>query len=103
MTFVLPLPVTPRRTCWLRPDRTPSTSCSIACGWSPAGLKGASTRKREGTVLIILGRTDVREQKPYGRVRIIASSVEPALRTWPPAGIRTSACGPASDIKREDD
>src|SRR5881628_2356878 len=46
MTFVLPLPVTPARTCWVRPAWTPSTSWAIACGWSPAGRKGASTRKR---------------------------------------------------------
>jgi uncharacterized protein YjbJ (UPF0337 family) len=33
---------------------------SIACGWSPAGLKGASTRKLEGIGEPILGRTGVR-------------------------------------------
>src|SRR5258707_3414225 len=62
MTFVLPLPVTPSRTCWDRPSRTPATSCSMASGWSPAGLKGASTLKVEGTGTLILGRTDVRKQ-----------------------------------------
>src|SRR6266566_2682381 len=45
MTLVLPLPVTPSRTCSRRPVRTPSTSCSIACGWSPLGSNGASTRQ----------------------------------------------------------
>src|SRR5712691_5204934 len=62
MTFVLPLPVTPSRTCWVSPDCTPLTSCSIASGWSPAGLKGASTRKREVTGHLILRRTDVRRE-----------------------------------------
>src|SRR5713226_2245562 len=61
MTFVLPLPVTPSRTCWVSPDWTPLTSCSMASGWSPAGLKGASTRKREVTGHLILRRTDVRK------------------------------------------
>src|SRR5215472_14804633 len=45
MTLVLPLPVTPMRTCSRRPDRTPSTSSAMACGWSPLGSKGASIRK----------------------------------------------------------
>src|SRR6266581_3702091 len=63
MTLVLPLPVTPARTCWVRPDSTPSTSWAIAWGWSPAGWKGASTRKRLGMARpSIVGRTNVREQ-----------------------------------------
>ncbi|HEV1991453.1 MAG TPA: CsbD family protein, partial [Candidatus Dormibacteraeota bacterium] len=49
--------------CWLSPERTPSTSCSIASGWSPAGLKGASTRKLEVTGHLILRRTDVRRER----------------------------------------
>src|SRR6185295_15347282 len=67
MTLVLPLPVTPRRTCWERPERTPATSCSMASGWSPAGLKGASTLKVEGTGQLILSRTDVRGEVRGGR------------------------------------
>src|SRR5260370_802011 len=68
MTFVLPLPVTPRRTCWVSPDWTPLTSCSMASGWSPAGLKGASTRKREVTGHLILKRTDVRNGTGFSQV-----------------------------------
>src|SRR5262245_13667387 len=45
MTLVLPLPVTPMRTCSRRPERTPSTSSAMACGWSPLGSKGAGLRK----------------------------------------------------------
>src|SRR5438552_10211988 len=61
MTLVLPLPVTPARTCSVRPDRTPSTRAAIACGWSPAGLKGASTRNGVGIGWkLILRRTYVR-------------------------------------------
>src|ERR1700682_4724025 len=72
MTLVLPLPVTPSSTCWLSPERTPSTSCSIASGWSPAGLKGASTRKVEVTGHLILRRTDVRTR----------DRITPALSTY---------------------
>src|SRR5438093_10237636 len=62
MTFVLPLPVTPARTCCVRPACTPSTSWAIACGWSPAGRKGASTWNRLGiwAGASILRRTNVR-------------------------------------------
>ena len=41
MTFaivkVLPLPVTPNRVWQRSPRSTPSTSCAMACGWSPVG------------------------------------------------------------------
>src|SRR3990170_3160109 len=39
MVKVLPEPVTPRSTWCLFPFRRPSVSLSIACGWSPVGLK----------------------------------------------------------------
>src|SRR3990172_11800124 len=39
MVKVLPEPVTPRRTWCLLPFRRPSHSFSMACGWSPVGLK----------------------------------------------------------------
>src|SRR5260370_1603310 len=68
MTFVLPLPVTPSRTCWVSPDWTPLTDCAMASGWSPAGLKGASTRKREATGRLILRRTDVRKGSRFSQV-----------------------------------
>src|SRR5260370_11756901 len=68
MTFVVPLPVTPSRTCWVSPDWTPLTSCAMASGWSPAGLKGASTRKGEVTRHLILRRTDVRKGSWFSRV-----------------------------------
>ena len=38
---VLPEPVTPSSTCSSRPSSTPRASFSMACGWSPVGLKGA--------------------------------------------------------------
>jgi hypothetical protein len=37
IVYVLPDPVTPRSVWKLRPSFTPSTSCSMAAGWSPAG------------------------------------------------------------------
>ena len=39
MVNVLPEPVTPRSVWYLAPLPISRTSCSIACGWSPAGLK----------------------------------------------------------------
>jgi hypothetical protein len=54
MTFaivnVLPLPVTPISVWNLLPARRPSTSRSIACGWSPAGLNSVFNL----TILIVL-------------------------------------------------
>src|SRR5712692_10830280 len=43
MANVLPEPVTPRRVCRLAPARRPSVSRAIAAGWSPAGVKGATS------------------------------------------------------------
>src|SRR5713226_8718963 len=83
MTFVLPLPVTPSRTCWVSPDWTPLTSCSMASGWSPAGLKGASTRKREVTGHLIRRRTDVR--------KLVAPPAARDLPTW--WGGQAESCG----------
>src|SRR3712207_7816855 len=40
IVYVLPLPVTPRSV-WRPPLLTPSTSCSIASGWSPLGGKAS--------------------------------------------------------------
>ena len=37
--------MTPRSVWWRRPRESPSTSLSIACGWSPVGSKGATRRK----------------------------------------------------------
>ena len=46
MVKVLPEPVTPSST-WSRSfARTPLTSSSIACGWSPCGSNSETTRKR---------------------------------------------------------
>src|SRR6266540_3030443 len=45
---VLPEPVTPRRVCCFSPWPSPSTSLSIAWGWSPVGSKSA-TRLKSGT------------------------------------------------------
>ena len=46
MVKVLPEPVTPSST-WSRScERTPLTSSSIACGWSPSGSNSETTRNR---------------------------------------------------------
>src|SRR5688500_16886178 len=45
MVYVLPEPVTPRRVWYARPSPRPSTSLSIACGWSPAGANDWWRRK----------------------------------------------------------
>jgi hypothetical protein len=37
IVYVLPEPVTPRRTTWRRPDSTWRERSAIACGWSPRG------------------------------------------------------------------
>src|SRR5260370_42115365 len=74
MTLVLPLPVTPARTCWDRPERTPSTSWAMACGWSPAGLKGASTRK-----LVGMGTANSKAHKRSQRVRVADRPGQPRV------------------------
>src|SRR3989338_6962421 len=49
MTFaivkVFPEPVTPRRTCCFLPSFIPRTSFSMACGWSPWGVKPETNGK----------------------------------------------------------
>ena len=45
MVKVLPLPVTPLSTWWRSPASTPAASASMACCWSPAGSKSATTLK----------------------------------------------------------
>ena len=42
---VLPLPVTPRSVWCLSPRAIPSTSASIAAGWSPDGSNSDSSLK----------------------------------------------------------
>src|ERR1700690_3314556 len=43
MANVLPEPVTPSSVWFLAPDKMPSVSFAMACGWSPAGRKGATS------------------------------------------------------------
>src|SRR3990167_6170377 len=47
MVKVLPEPVTPSRVWNTSPSFTPSTSCRIASGWSPAGGYGRNSSKGE--------------------------------------------------------
>ena len=43
IVHVLPVPVAPSSVWWRMPRWSPSTSCSIACGWSPVGSNGATS------------------------------------------------------------
>src|SRR3954454_7057851 len=49
IVYVLPEPVTTSSVWWRRPRESPSTSLSMACGWSPVGSNGA-TRLKSGTL-----------------------------------------------------
>ena len=60
MTFaivkVFPEPVTPSRVWWASPAPIPSTSRSIAAGWSPAEAKSETTARGRGFMGTIVHR-----------------------------------------------
>ena len=63
MVKVLPEPVTPSST-WSRSlARTPLTSSSIACGWSPFGSNSDTTRKRPPALGLVRPRRPVRQPR----------------------------------------
>src|SRR5664279_226204 len=82
MANVLPEPVTPRSVWCLAPDKMPSVSFAMACGWSPAGLKGATSSNMQ---------TKVEPQR---------LSVNVGFVGWGEAADEPSLCQPAREYHR---